>query len=523
MPPSKFNADLKAEQDIRLAHIRHELRTPINAIIGYAQMMREDCEDVGLMEIAPDLDRIEASGRRLLELVNILAGQDTSQKMASDPQAFESELRVALRTPLSDVLGYSEMLLEDVSDATYKSDLAKIQKAGRTLFDTLDRLVSMASGTEQSDLKLTTIVDANIDGAVESLHAIDTQKTQDLKGRIVLADDSESNRDLLGRMLRKAGHEVIEAVDGQEALDIVGKGQADVLLLDIVMPRLNGYETLQRLKQDPLLRHLPVIVISALDHMDSVIKCVELGADDYLPKPCHQTLLNARLKSCLQRKRFRDQERLYLKRIEKEQERSDQLLHAIFPARIVHELKETQTIKSRRRDNVAVLFSDIVGFTTYCEDREPEEVIDLLQKVVVAYEVSAMRHGLQKIKTIGDAFMAAAGLLNEMENPVLASLRCGQEMIEATRALGVGWDVRIGIDLGPLMAGVLGERQYLFDVFGDTVNTAARMESNSLPGKISLTRRAWDKVSTQCEAESIVTKDIKGKGEMELIRFGSFV
>jgi class 3 adenylate cyclase len=247
-----------------------------------------------------------------------------------------------------------------------------------------------------------------------------------------------------------------------------------------------------------------------------------MGAEDYLPKPFNPTLLKARLGACLEQKRLRDREVLHLARIEEEQRRSDQLLHVIFPEEIVRELKTTNTVRPRRYEDVAVIFTDIVGFTHYSDQREPEEVIDNLQRLVYQFEEITAGHGMEKIKTIGDSFMAAAGLLKPADNPVLACLRCGLDMIEAARALPPQWELRIGVHQGPLVGGVLGQRQYLFDVIGDTVNTASRVETYGVPGAVTLSSSAWNQVAALATGESLGSVDVKGKGPLELIRFVSF-
>jgi adenylate cyclase len=172
---------------------------------------------------------------------------------------------------------------------------------------------------------------------------------------------------------------------------------------------------------------------------------------------------------------------------------------------------------------VAVLFGDIVGFTPYCDGSRPEEVVATLQGLIEAWEEMALQHGVEKIKTIGDAFMAAAGLLVPTRNPVLSCLRFGLDMIAACRALSAGWDLRVGIHAGPVVAGVIGRRQYLFDLWGDTVNTAARMESHGLAGAITLSEAAWRQVANCCRGESRGLLPIKGKGRMEMIRFDGFL
>jgi class 3 adenylate cyclase len=237
-----------------------------------------------------------------------------------------------------------------------------------------------------------------------------------------------------------------------------------------------------------------------------------------LPKPFDPVLLEARVNACLEKKRLRDREVLYLRQIETEKQRADELLHVIFPKEIVQELKATDTVRPRNFESVAVLFTDVVDFTAYCDTHTPEDVVSNLQKLVATYEDLASSHGLQKIKTDGDSFMAAGGLLNPLENPVLNCVQCGLEMLRATRQLPVGWQVRVGIHAGAVMAGVVGGRQYLFDVWGDTVNTAQRVESHGAVGAVSLSKVAWEQVAEHFRAESLGPVRVKGKGVLELFQ-----
>jgi class 3 adenylate cyclase len=263
-------------------------------------------------------------------------------------------------------------------------------------------------------------------------------------------------------------------------------------------------------------------MISALNQVESTVRCIQLGAEDYLTKPFDPTLLRARLGACIEKKRLRDREIVHLRTIDKERRRADELLRAIFPPEIARELKATQAVRPRRYEDVAVLFSDTVGFTRFSDTREPEEIIDLLQRLVERQEELAELHGLEKIKTIGDAFMGAAGLLRPTSDPVLSCVRCGLEMIEAARQLDPPWELRIGIHLGPLVGGVLGRRQYLFDLVGDTVNTASRVESAGIPGAVCLSGAAWQQIDHLAAGRSLGKVDVKGKGEIEIVRFERF-
>lgn len=228
--------------------------------------------------------------------------------------------------------------------------------------------------------------------------------------------------------------------------------------------------------------------------------------------------ISARKKSEEDLARLHEMETEYLAEIEKEKQHADDLLHAIFPHPIVQELKSTKVVKPRRYENVAVIFTDIVGFTAYCDAHAPEEVVARLQMVVEAFEDIAVKHGLEKIKTIGDAFMATAGLLTAVENPVLACISAGVDMISAVQSLTPDWQIRVGIHLGPVVAGLVGRRQYSFDLWGDTVNTAARIVDQAPVGEIALSAPAWLRVRTRCGCESLGRIDLKGKGPLELYR-----
>lgn len=345
-----------------------------------------------------------------------------------------------------------------------------------------------------------------------------TLGTDQQRGHILVVDDNRMNRSLLARHLERRGHTVALAEQGRQALEMIPENKFDLVLLDVLMPEMDGYMVLKRIKADSRWRDIPVIMISALDEMDSVVRCIELGAEDYLPKPFDPVLLRARINACLEKKRLRDREVLHLQQIEAEKKRSDELLHVILPHEIVQELKATDVVKPRNYQNVAILFTDVVDFTPYCDSHTPEEVVSNLQQLVEAYEELALLYDLQKIKTTGDSFMAVGSLLKPLANPVLNCVRCGLEMLSATRRLPVGWQVRIGIHLGPVMAGVVGCRQYLFDVWGDTVNTAQRIESHGTGDAVSLSKAAWQQVSDHFEAESLGLVEVKGKGALEIFQ-----
>ena len=235
-----------------------------------------------------------------------------------------AHLRHDLRTPLNQIIGYAELLIEEAADASqgsYAKDLGRIRGAASTLLGLInenlkdDRLTLRGEIVGQGE-------EATSRPGEEAAFAPAASDTPAaIAGHILVVDDNEENRDVLVRRLERQGHRVTAVGDGRAALQTLRSGRHDLVLLDMIMPELGGYETLVEIKRDPALRDLPVIMISALDELDSVVRCIERGAEDYLPKPFNPTLLRARIGAGLAKKRFRDQERHYLATIERTQAR----------------------------------------------------------------------------------------------------------------------------------------------------------------------------------------------------------
>jgi sigma-B regulation protein RsbU (phosphoserine phosphatase) len=257
-PPPSSHAIFEAEA---LSHIRHELRTPLNQIIGYSEMLEEDAVDAGQDALVPDLQKIQKAARNLDGLIQTHLG--------------------------THVLGALDAVIAD------------------------DEVHQSAAGEARQPVGFA-IPDAD--------DAAEVHLTQ-LCGHVLAVDDNESNRDMLSRRLLRHGLTVEVAVNGIDALAQLEAKSFDLVLLDIMMPELDGYEVLKRMKASDNLRHIPVVMISALDELESVVRCIEAGAEDYLSKPFNPTLLRARIGACLEKKALRDQEQEYLATIETTQKR----------------------------------------------------------------------------------------------------------------------------------------------------------------------------------------------------------
>ncbi|HWV99669.1 MAG TPA: adenylate/guanylate cyclase domain-containing protein [Candidatus Acidoferrum sp.] len=504
-----------------MAKIRHDLRTPVNHIIGFSEMLLEEAPGRLPETFIRDLQKIRNGGEQLLALVNL----HLSDKAFPESPPDLHQLCHELRTPVNHIIGYSELLIDQALESGHidlQGDLARINAAARTWLALMEEnlLGEATLGAPNPPAYAETETFLRIEQAFTEPLLEQVPLLKPLEGRLLLADDDEPNRELLRRRLEKLGYEVTACGNGLEALQRLGAAEFDLVLLDLLMPGLDGREVLARIKSDPAWRHLPVIMISAMDQVEGIVRCIELGAEDYVAKPFNSVFLRARIGAALEKKRLRDREVSYLLQIQKEKQRSDELLNIILPQDVAEELKSTSAVQPRRFENVGVLFCDLVGFTAFCDQHAPEEIVAQLQQVVEAFEHLALRHGLEKIKTIGDSFMCTAGLRTPLPNPALSCVRCAWDMVAAAGGLPPRWQVRVGVAVGPVVAGVVGRRKYQYDVWGDTVNLAARMEAAADPGSVCVPAETWSLLEGLCGGSALGRLDIKGKGRLELFMIG---
>lgn len=335
--------------------------------------------------------------------------------------------------------------------------------------------------------------------------------------KLLVVDDDEFNRELMASVLDDEGYDYDMVENGSLALARISENNYDAVILDIEMPELDGFGVLEHLQKDMRLREIPVIMISGVEEIESVIKCIEMGATDYLHKPINSVLLRARLGACLEKKHLRDQHLSYVRQLREEKNRSDELLNVILPTAAANELKSAGRVPPRTYQNVAILFCDIVGFTSFCNSHSAEEVVNGLQDLFEAFEKITHENNMEKIKTIGDEFMASSGLMLPNTDPLLAAVNCGLEMIKAAAAVDNSWSVRVGINQGSVIAGIVGHDKYQFDVWGDTVNTASRMTDVVKENAVVLPVEAWISIQDRCDARSLGKHYVKGKGRMELV------
>ncbi len=293
-------------------------------------------------------------------------------------------------------------------------------------------------------------------------------------GHVLIVDDNKVNRLLLSRNVELLGHKASVAENGRVAMEMLLDPEYDLLLLDIEMPEMDGFQVLEALKADPELRDLPVIVTSSVEGLDNVVRCIELGAEDYLPKPVNKTLLGARVSSCLEKKRLRDEQR--------------RLLERFATTEVAQDLQESGFAIGGNRANASVLFCDIRAFTTLSEHLAPEATIDLLNTFyTLMFEAVTSNGGIVSLM-LGDGLMALFGVPQPLDNTGRSAVAAAQEMqsmiemlnqdrhAEGSEGLGIG----IGIATGEVVAGYAGtDSRATYTCIGSTVNLAARLESET--------------------------------------------
>jgi class 3 adenylate cyclase len=293
-------------------------------------------------------------------------------------------------------------------------------------------------------------------------------------GTILIVDDNRMNRLLLGRGLEQQGHTVAFAEHGREALDLLGRQQFDLLLLDVEMPELDGYQVLAELKLHPELGDVPVIMTSALDELDSVVRCVEMGAEDYLTKPINPVLLKARITASLEKKRLRDQQR--------------ELISTFATKEVAEDLRTSGFSLGGKYVEASAMFCDIRSFTTIVETLEPAETIELLNDYYTLMMDAIGGEGGIVNQMVGDGLMAIFGAPLPREDHRRRAVLAARQMVElmrlfnAERAARNKLQIQIGIGVasGPVVAGYTGTLQRAtYTCVGDTVNVAARLESHT--------------------------------------------
>ena len=500
-------------------------------------MLLGDADDLGLADYVSDLNQILSAGQQLLEIINDLLdpNQVASGDVVFNLASLVANLHYKVRIPLNSVIGFSEILLENATEqglVDLIADLKKIHSAAELFLSRVNEIVDFskidaglkASGPEVSERS------SLIHRALTSLRELAPDSaavTGGERGSILVVDDNEINRDLLSRYLERQGHTVRVADNGRQALEMIATGAFDLVLLDIMMPELNGYQVLQHLKHSETWRDLPVIMISALDEIDSAVRCIELGAEDYLRKPFNPVLLRARVQACLEKKRLRDlkvEQQRQLTELNAALELRNRFIRQTFGSYLSDEIVDTileeggLKIGGEKR-RATILMADLRGFTSLSERLPAEDVVAMIN-----IYLETMTEIIQKYQGTIDEFIGD-GILVIFGAPILRpddprrAVACAVEMQLAMTSVNdrnrqAGYPevaLGIGINTGEVVMGNIGSKKRIkYAVVGRAVNLTARIESYTVGGQIFISESTLDECGDICRIDTAMQVMPKG-------------
>jgi adenylate cyclase len=496
------------------ARISQKLNGPAEAIVGYHSLLIEEVRRSGPQAALEDLQLIGVAAENLSRLVETLG---TGARMISTDEGAQAQLRHDLRSPINAILGYSEMVLEDFEselEPSARRDINAILTAARRLAVQID---SAIDGTEEQDTVTDHDSDGEIAASLERSLSVPEASGDVLTGHILVIDDEAANREILTRLLERRGHRVRAVGSAKETYDALTSDSFDLVLLDILMPEVNGIDVLERMKSDPSWREIPVVMVSGLKETGAIAKCISVGAEDYLPKPIDRVLLYARVNACLERSHWRAREVAFNNEIKYERDRADALLHSMLPAPVIQRLNDGETNIADRFAGASIIFADIVDFTPLVARMDAGDLIKELSNLFTAFDDLATRHGIEKIKTIGDAYMAASGIPSHREDHARAAVDFARDILTTMSNNAVsdaGLQIRVGIHSGPVIAGLIGRKRSVYDVWGETVNLASRLESTGRSGRIHISAETKAALGSYLDKAETHTHVVKGVGKI---------
>jgi class 3 adenylate cyclase len=330
-------------------------------------------------------------------------------------------------------------------------------------------------------------------------------------GFVLVVDDEEQNRTLLRDPLEARGYAVAEAGNGLQALQMVAAHPPDAVLLDLMMPKMDGFDVCRRLRKDAPTAHLPILMVTALSERKERLKGIDAGANDFLNKPIDVQEVILRVRNAVYAKHLHDL-------LQAQRQMSDRLLLHILPQSIAERMKNGETNIADAFPDATVLVADLVGFTTLSACIGPEQTVQLLNEIFSAFDLLTEKHGLEKIKTIGDAYMAAGGLSlprpDHAEASAELAIALRDEIEQFNRQYNTSVRLRIGICTGPVVAGVIGRGRFAYDLWSETVNLAWRLESTGEAGKIQIAESTCERLKHKYHFEKRHIIDAEGRGDL---------
>jgi class 3 adenylate cyclase len=339
------------------------------------------------------------------------------------------------------------------------------------------------------------------------------------KPKILIVEDEHITAIDLRKTLQKIGYEVTGHVNsGEDAVSSVKAMQPDIVLMDIMLKgSVDGIEAAQIISGK---LNIPVVYLTALSDSETLKKAKMTEPIGFVLKPFDEKSLYTTIEIALYKHEVEEKLKEKTKELEEERNKNDELLKHILPADVINELKLNGTILPRHYEKTTILFTDFQGFSNITSILTPEKLLNELNEIFSAFDEITEKYGLEKLKTIGDTYMIGGGFPKESSDHAVRIVQAAMEMSdfvkERSTVSSMNWDMRIGINSGQVVAGIVGAKKYTYDVWGDTVNIASRIENNSLPGKINISGTTYELIKNHFDCNYRGKLEIKGKGKVDM-------
>lgn len=331
------------------------------------------------------------------------------------------------------------------------------------------------------------------------------------RGYVLIVDDEEQNRQLLRDPLEVHGYEIAEAANGKEAMRLVAERVPDAILLDVMMPEMDGFEFCRYMKKSNLTPPIPILLVTALSERQERLMGIAAGASDFLTKPVDLHDLRLRVGNAVYAKRMFDQH-------QQERAKSDRMLLNILPKPIAERMRNGETAIADHHPEASVLLANLVGFNKLAALISPSEVVSLLNEIHSAFDLLVEKHGVEKIKTFGDSYLVASGLpypqSDHAENLAELALDMRAEVERLNQQYNTSLRLRIGISTGPVLAGVIGRQKFSYDIWGETVNLAVLLENRGEAGTIQVATPTYDLLQSRYRLEKVQVTDPAGQNRL---------
>lgn len=336
--------------------------------------------------------------------------------------------------------------------------------------------------------------------------------------RILIAEDDKDSQKLLERILQRENHEVVIADDGRMAWDIIQHEDIRMVITDWLMPQMEGVELCEKIRQEATSGYVYIILVTSKEGKADLVRAMDAGVDDYVTKPFDKGELLARVRSGQRIINLEQAISEKNRELNVEKETSDRLLLSIFPEIIADRLKQDSGIIADSFAETSILFADINDFSSLLAQKTPIQVVELLGQVFASFDRLAAQNGLEKIKSVGDSYMVASGVPVPRPDHAQAiaelAFAMQEEIVRFDAGIGAPLQLRIGINSGPVIAGVIGTAKLAYDIWGETVGTAAQMEAYGLPGSIQVTAATYALLKESYMFEERGEFFVKGEGSI---------